>query len=363
MEEVKKSPCILLANLSKAWGGGEQWFLWVGNALSERGFDVHMLIYPGGELEKRLSGKGLRVYKAKLRFLSWLHPGKIIQMRKILHEVQPQFVLMNASHELKTMGLMAHLMGIPHIIFRRGVSYPLKKNFLNRWFIKRVSTAFVANSHATLNAFSAAFPIILHRPHLRLNNGIPLKNWHPNHSQRKALRIGMSARLSHEKGIDRAIEAMHLLKQKAVDAELLIFGEGLDRDRLEGLIQEKKLENSVFLKGFTQDVQAQLNQCSIFLFTPRFGEGTSIALIEAMSLELPCVVFDTPAMSEVVLDGETGFVVPDGNIEMLAERLESLLGNKEMCLRMGKAARQRALAHFGLEKQVVAPLKEWLLSL
>ena len=353
----------MMVNLSKAWGGGEQWFLWVGNALAKRGFEVHMLVYPDSELEKRLTDNRIIVHKASLRFLSWLHPGKIWEMRKILRKIKPQFVLMNASHELKTIGLMAHVLGVPHVIFRRGVSYALKKNALNRWFIRRVVTAFVANSHATLDAFSQAFPIILQKPHLRLNNGIPLHNWHPDHKQRIPVRIGMSARLSPEKGIDRAIDAMSLLKQKDLKVELLILGEGPDRSRLEALIQEKGLESFVYLKGFVKDVQTLLNQCSMFLFTPRFGEGTSIALIEAMALELPCVVFETPAMREVVVDGETGFVVSDGNIRLLAERLGLLLSDEEMRLRMGKAARQRAMEHFGLEKQVVEPLKEWLLSL
>ena len=231
---------------------------------------------------------------------------------------------------------------------------------LNRWYIRQVVTAFLANSQATFEAFHQTFPIIGKKEHLTLNNAIDLSLWQPQPEKAHPDRIGMLARLSYEKGIDRAIEAMEILIQQCPDAELCIWGEGKEADKLREIIAGRNLEKQVLLMGFTTDIQDALASCSIFLFTPRFGEGTSIALIEAMAMGLPCVVFDTPAMAEVVSDGEMGFVVPDGETELLAERLRYLLENPDERQKLGLAARKRAEDHFSMQAQIVEPLGKWL---
>ena len=350
---------VLMVNLSKTWGGGEKWFFTVGKSLRERGFEVAWYVYPGSALAQRLDAENLPYYSNKLRFLSLLRPGQISSIKQHLRDFWPDTVLLNASHELKTVGWIAKRMGIEKVIFRRGVSYPLSNNRLNQWFIRTVPTHFLANAKATFNAFVEVFPRVERFAHLTLNNGINPEPWVADHSARVPHRIGMSARLSHEKGIDRAIEALALLKKQGVDFQLHIFGEGPARAEIIGFIQQYDLTEEIILRGFVEDVAQELNQCSFFLFTPRFGVGTSLALIEAMLLELPCVVMDSPAMAEVVDHGTTGYVVPDGNIAALAGSISSLLSDKNLRLKMGRAGRMRALEQFTLEK-LVADLAEWL---
>ena len=103
-------------------------------------------------------------------------------------------------------------------------------------------------------------------------------------------------------------------------------------------------------------------RCDIFAFPSRYGEGTAIALIEAMATGLPCVVFDTPALAEVVLDQETGYVVEDGNIKAYADVLEKLLKDPDLADRLGKAGRKRAETHFSLD-HLMKQKKNFLLSL
>ncbi|MEL6843722.1 MAG: glycosyltransferase, partial [Bacteroidota bacterium] len=354
-----QKPRIMFVNLSKEWGGGEKWFYTVGKSLRERGFAVSWFTYTGSALAQRLDREALPHYSATLRFLRLLLPGQIRQIKQHLQDFQPDIVMLNASHELKTVGWVARRVGIEKVILRRGVSYPLSGNRLNRWFVKQVPTHFLANSRATFEAFAKVFPRVERIPHLTLNNGIDPSPWQANHANRESFRIGMSARLSHEKGIDRAIEGIKLLREQGVEAELYVFGEGPLRPELESLIEGYGLQASVKLRGFVDDVAAALNECSIFLFTPRYGEGTSLALIEAMLLELPCVVMDSPAMSEVVVDGVTGYLVPDGDVERLVDRISSLLSDRSLQLRMGQAGRKRALERFTLDR-LVSDLAEWL---
>lgn len=353
----------MMVNLSKAWGGGEKWFLTVGEALQARGFRIVLVAYPNSALHKRLLQKNIPFEVSGVRFSSLLNPLKILRIRSLIKKYRPEMIMMNASHELKTFGLIASFSGVSHVIFRRGVSYAISRNRLNNWYMNRIVTAFLANSHATFNAVTTSFPILLRKDHLRLNNGIAIQDWKAYPEKQKPNRIGMSARLAGVKGIDRAILAMKKLRQEIKDAELHILGDGPDREPLEDMVREHGLEEGVIFRGFVKDVQEALSSASIFLFTPKLGEGTSIALIEAMAMELPCVVFDTPAMKEVVLDGETGFVVKDKDIEGLAEKLAVLIKDKNLRQRMGKAGRLRAEENFSLSKAVIDPLESWLLQM
>jgi len=353
----------MMVNLSKSWGGGEKWFLTVGEALQERGFKIIWVAYPDSALHQRLLDKGFPFELSAARFSSLFNPFKVLAIRSIIKKHQPDMIMMNASHELKTFGLLAAMSGVPHVIFRRGVSYSISENRLNKWYMNRIVTAFLANSHATFNAVTSSFPILLQKRYLRLNNGINMKDWKAYPEEQNPLYIGMSARLAGVKGIDRAILAMEKVVKEIPEAQLHILGDGPDREKLIQMSVDKGLEKSIHFHGFVKDVQAALAPVSVFLFTPKLGEGTSIALIEAMAMELPCVVFDTPAMAEVVADGESGFVLKDGDIKGLAEKLISLLKHGDLRRKMGAAGRKRAEENFSLEKAVIDPLENWLVQM
>lgn len=353
----------MMVNLSKSWGGGEKWFLTVGEALQERGFTIIWVAYPHSALHQRLLDKGFPFEVSSARFSSLFNPFSVRSIRSIVKKHQPDMIMMNASHELKTFGLIAAISGVSHVIFRRGVSYSIGQNRLNKWYMDRIVTAFLANSHATFNAVTSSFPILLKKKHLRLNNGIRMSDWKAYPEKQEPLYIGMSARLAGVKGIDRAIMAMEKVVKEIPEAQLHILGDGPDREKLIQMSIDRGLEKEVVFHGFVKDVQAALSRTSIFLFTPKLGEGTSIALIEAMAMELPCVVFDTPAMAEVVANGESGFVVEDGNIEGLAKKLIRLLKDGDLRRKMGIAGRKRAEENFSLSKAVIDPLESWLLQM
>jgi glycosyltransferase involved in cell wall biosynthesis len=357
--EPATMPFLLLVNLSKSWGGGEKWMFSVAEAWQARGHRVHLLVYPDSALAQRLTEAGIPFSAMALRSLSLLNPVKVGRLAGLLKNLNPDAMLLNASHELKTAGLVGHWVGVPEIVFRRGVSYALTPNRLNRWLLQRVATRFLANSQATFQAMTTAFPSLLSKPHLTLNNGIDPSDWQPDPARRKPFRIGVSARLSPEKGLERLIEAVALVRESVPEVELRIMGEGPQRAELQALAEAKGVAGHVQFAGFVADVVAELQTCQVFGFTPHFGEGTSLALIEAMLLELPCVVMDSPAMSEVVLDGETGFVVPDGDVAALAARFTLLLQQTDLSQSMGKAGRQRALAHFTLDR-IVDALQAWV---
>lgn len=341
---------LLFVNLSKNWGGGEKWFYTVGNAMRERGHTVYWLVYPGSELEQRLAAENLPYQAMKLRTTSLLNSFAMRRLEHWMRSINADAVLLNGSHELKTVGLASWRVKIPKIVFRRGVSYPLKQSFINRWFIYHIPTHFLANAKATFDAFVEAFPPVAELKNLTLNNGIEMAKWTDVPTQPVANRVLMSARLSPEKGIDRALRAIHILKSRGIEAELHILGEGSEKGKLKSLADSLGIADKIIFAGFVQDIRPELAKAWLFLFTPTHGEGTSLALVEAMAMGIPCVAFDTPAMSEVIVPDETGYLAPEGNIEALADHMQKLLEDTELRSRLGYQARQRSMQHFSLKR-------------
>ncbi|MFK7973098.1 MAG: glycosyltransferase family 4 protein [Bacteroidia bacterium] len=345
----KKGP-ILLANFSAAWGGGELWFLSVGRALRAKGLDVHWWVKEGSVLEKKLAKLELPHFTTSGRASDMFSPSKVNNSIKAIKRIQPDLMLLNASHELKFGGLMGKLAGVPNIIFRRGVSYPLSENAFNRWYIRNVTTGFLANSNSTFQAFAHAFPNILNNVHTTIYNGIELKPYGAVSSNPQDGLIIMSARLSPEKGIDRALLVMQKVKQLYPQAHLRILGDGPQRAALEQQAKALGLEQHVTFAGFVDNVINELSKANLFLFTPTRGEGTSFALLEAMACGLPCVAFESPSLDEVILHEQTGFLFPAEHMKEMAHSIHSLLTQADMRKTMGEASRTRAFSHFSLER-------------
>ncbi len=352
---------LLLVNLSRDWGGGENWFFMVSQALIAQGYEMRLMVRPDSALEKKAEQQGIPTLSLKATTLSLFNPVKIFRLLRLFRKFRPDVVLLNASHELKFVGLLAKMAGVPHIVFRRGLSFPPKPNLVNRWYFRHVVRGFLTNSHETYERFRRLFPSIASYPNQVIHNGIPLEQWPLPTVPKEPFLIGLSARLSPEKGVDRALEIMERLHRQGAPARLHVLGEGPQRLELEALIRQKGLESSVFLLGFVEDVQAELGRCQVFLFTS-LGEGTSIAVIEAMALGLPCVAYEAPSMGELIVDGKTGFLIEAGNQEKMAERIMELLENESLRQEMSRQARSQVENHFSFTR-VIDQLTHWLDSL
>lgn len=117
---------------------------------------------------------------------------------------------------------------------------------------------------------------------------------------------------------------------------------------LEHMISSANLSDRIFIKGATDKVPEKLREADIFAFPSAF-EGFGMALAEGMSVGLPSVGYkNCPAVNELIKDGETGFLCDD-SVEPLAQALDKLMGDKELRVQMGKAAKAD-MAQFAPEK-------------
>lgn len=150
-------------------------------------------------------------------------------------------------------------------------------------------------------------------------------------------------RLVPLKGFDRLIAAFAEVAP-AVDADLLILGEGPERAALEAQVAALGLEGRVRLPGRHPDPFAVMGQAQVFVSASRL-EGWGNALVEAMAMGRPVVAFDCPVgPGEILADPAHGVLLPDGDVQALAATLRRLLADPVERERLGASARARAEA-------------------
>ena len=105
------------------------------------------------------------------------------------------------------------------------------------------------------------------------------------------------------------------------------------------MIEKNKLQNRVFLKGTTDNVDGVLMNGDLFVF-PSAYEGFGLTLAEAMSIGLPGIGYKTcSAVNELIQDGKNGFLADDG-VDGLSEKMRILMKNQELRVKMGKVAHE-----------------------
>ncbi|VAX33331.1 hypothetical protein MNBD_NITROSPIRAE03-288, partial [hydrothermal vent metagenome] len=135
------------------------------------------------------------------------------------------------------------------------------------------------------------------------------------------------------------------------DLKFVIIGEGESRDELERYSQQSGIADNVVFTGETDDVFHLLQAMDVFVMTSLY-EGLSNAIMEAMLAGLPVVATNVGGNSELVVNGENGFLCPLNDASSLAARVVSLLGNERVAMEMGEKGRKRVITEFGIEKMV-----------
>jgi glycosyltransferase involved in cell wall biosynthesis len=194
-------------------------------------------------------------------------------------------------------------------------------------------------------------------------NGVELPEVNPVYQAHKPFTIGTVARLAVEKDIGTVIKAVALLEQQGIKLQYKIAGEGDQEAILRNLINQHKLHRSVHLVGFLQDLKDYYRSLDVFVLTSVRRESFGIAVAEAAAFGKPAIVSNTIGLNEVVIDKETGFLVPPNNPSAVAEKIKAFIDQPALVQKMGTKAHQRVAQRFTLPKMIDKFEKVMLLSL
>lgn len=170
------------------------------------------------------------------------------------------------------------------------------------------------------------------------------------------LLVGLVGRLSREKGIDVFLNAMPRVLAEVSGTKFVIAGDGPDRDKIESLIDELKLRESVTMLGRRDDMPSVYASFDVMVSSSR-QEGLPIAILEGMASGLPLVATAVGEVATLVQDGRTGILVPPEDVQALADGMVRLLRDQELRERMGTAARALIQAEFSAERMTADYLR------
>ena len=159
------------------------------------------------------------------------------------------------------------------------------------------------------------------------------------------------ARLSPEKDFPTLLRAVHLASRDVPEFRLKIVGDGSERESLETLTRELQIEEHVEFLGERNDVPDLLARSGFFV-SSSLTEGISLTLLEAMSVGLPVLATAVGGTPEIVVEEQTGHLVPAGDPTALAAAIVELCAHRDAWPAMGQLGRQRVEQHFSIRTMI-----------
>lgn len=342
---------ILVVNwqdLENAQAGGAEIHLHeIFGRIAGRGHEVTLLCSGWSGAARRLQADGMEIHRVAGRLSFFLHARRYYQrhLREpgfdvIVEDLNKVSVFTPYWGETPVVPLVHHLFG--RTAFSEA-SFPvaLATVLLERplpWVFKGLPTVAVSEStreDLVQRGFREQDITVI-------PNGIDLERYHPDPGLERSARptVLYLGRLKRYKRVDLLLEAVaRLRKQGLEDLRILVGGKGDDAAGLQQRARDLGLGDAVEFLGFVPEQEKidLLRRSWLHLLTsPK--EGWGITVMEAAACGTPTVASDSPGLRESVRDGETGFLVPHGDVDALASRIRLLVEDAGLRQRMGAAA-------------------------
>ena len=316
------------------YSGALKIFMWVAKALADRGHEVTVFTYMKNDIHELPAN--IRWIKADLeKAILW---KKVSQTRQHIKEcgadVSISFLLdANIINTLACIGLKTK-----SVICER--NDPFKPHYyklrLTKWMFRFADGAVfqlpkVAEYYSMVKGPTTVIP----NPVVPVSEDIVLQ---PFEKREKV--ITSVGRLDvFQKRQDIMFKAFARFLKGHPDYKLYLFGDGPDEKKLRLLANELDITEAVCFKGITNSPLRELSKTKFFVMTSDF-EGIPNALIEAMSIGLPCISTDCrPGGARLLIEnGKSGIIVPPGDANKLCEQMEYLTDNPQTADKLGKEA-------------------------
>jgi glycosyltransferase involved in cell wall biosynthesis len=252
----------------------------------------------------------------------------------------------------------ARLAGVPVVVSsRRGIRSLTSKNsdMLLVKLLDRFTTCIVSNAHAVRRSVLEDERIALRKAAV-LHNGMVVPQGvelAPGEAKLRLglkpgeLSVGIVSNLRHVKGVDIFLRAAAAISKEEPLARFSVFGEGELREQLQSLARELGIEGRVKFLGFRREVYSLIPGFDVAVISSR-SEGCANALLEYCFAGSAIVATDVGGNAEIILNGESGLLVPPEDPVSLASAVVSLLGTSHMRTRLGAQARRDANEKFNL---------------
>jgi L-malate glycosyltransferase len=347
----------LHVDTARRWRGGQNQVLVTVLGLRALGHRTALVAHPSGELRRRAE-EGLDFFPMAPR--TEMDLTAAWRLSRLLKQLRPDVVHAHDPHGVAMAALalsMSTAPTRPRLIASRRVDFHLRSSALSRWKYRQVDCFICASDAIRTMLVGDGIPP---RRAVTVHEGIDLGRvkaapaaelhkelWLPHH----APIVGNVAALVPHKGQRYLIDAAARLLRDEPDTRVVIAGEGELQAALVQQIRHHHLEKHVILAGFRPDILSLHKAFDVFVMSS-VTEGLGTSLLDAMACARPVVATSVGGIPEVVVDGETGFLVPPRDPEALAAAIGRLMADRGLREKMGAAGLERVQNTFSAEHMV-----------
>lgn len=331
-------------------GGSERVMSLLANTFAQKGYEVeivcinkHLVFYPIDEKVK--------VWFAEDEVKSPSILKKVLWLRNHIKNDRPDVVI--------AFMLEVYCVTLASLI---GVSVPVisseridphffgRAKGLLRWLLLRRTTHLVVQTVRIKDFYSAK----LQSRTTIIPNPVTDKVFSltPTLKQKRIIAVG---RLAYQKNYPMMFRAFAKVHHDFPDWQLVVYGNGPQKDEIRGVIERLGMEGHIILAGKSDHVVEEMNKSSLFVMSSDY-EGMSNALLEAVCVGLPVISTDVSGARDLITEGVNGYIVPVGNERALTLALSSMLSSPEKMDEMGRQS--KALAPRFREEQIVGQWEE-----
>lgn len=364
---------VLFVSAEKHYGGAEKSLMVVLHQSPPSGLEAVMLSRPGAAIGQKAQKAGLKVIEKTFlqrslarRPIAYL--SGLIRLLGVARSLRPALIFGDGWRTVPYVVPIGRLLGIPTFIHLRDGDLPPSR--MTRAFCRRAD--FTTQISQWQQDFLLAHRLI-HKGRCRMiYNGLEpeiyLREGRPNEQQRAELGLAsdeigvvLPGYLLPWKGGEVFLDAINLLCEKCPRARFYFLGgafpdtgSGADESfpaRLHALVEGSVFRERIDFLGHRDDVADVLWRMDIAVVPTTTEEAFGRVAVEAMLAGLPVVATRSGGLPEIVVDGETGLIVPTRDTKALAEAIEHLLVDEPLRGRMGVAGRERALELFSAKRK------------
>ncbi len=325
-------------------GGAERVVSLLSSSLAELGNAVCVLKYYGVDNEYPISDKvtvinmsnGCHADYQKISYLE-----KVKRIRRIIKEQKPDFVIpflfqVALCTELACVGLKTNVLQSMRI---DPASSPAFKPFriLRDLLVYKSKATFVQNQ-AQKDYFPKKYHHKIYVLFNPISEGLLSAQWNPPKDQFVVCGVG---RLEQQKNFMLLIDSFCMAFAETPEAVLRIYGQGTQLDALKAYAKKTGLGDRIQMMGRSNDIRSVYEGTSLFVLSSDF-EGMPNALLEAMAVGVPCISTDCPTgPSDLIDHGENGLLVPVGDVNAMAEAMQTVYEQKFDISSMGIKAKEK----------------------
>lgn len=364
---VNQKVLLIIPTLSK--GGAERMVINMATALQKKGAEVKIILFKD-EINYPINELHVEIVPIEIQ-LSILKKSciRVAELQEKIDQFNPDIVHSHlfeseialafvnfAKNTKRIVHFHDNMVQMAHFSFKTLISKIALANLYERYFIiknlKKVRTTLLSISKDSDNFarknLGHLFPIFL------VHNAIDLSQFKPNSSGKvpepETFSCSTIGSFVDKKGQNLAIETIFELCKRNHFVKLYLVGDGVNKQRLENLVNQKNLSKYVEFIGKIDHPETILQKNTFYLHTASY-EPFGLVIIEAMACGLPVVCTDGFGNRDLLIEGENGFLVKERNPKLLADKIQFLLERPHEIERMGREA-NRFAQNFGMENYI-----------